>query len=312
MSNFIFCHKKIGLLQKNRLNEYTKKWLYLVSLSFIWGSSFILIKKALIGLSALQLGGLRIVLASLFLFVIGFKTLKNITKTDWKWLGIAGLLSSFFPPFLFALAQTEIDSGITSIFNSVVPLMTTLIGVLLFAAIITKRQILGVFIGLFGTVALIVTGMEFSQDQNYWYAIFILLSAMGYAFNINIIKKYLSHLSPLAITTASFAVAFLPALILVGYSGFFNEMADNSQMHTALWYLLALAILGTSMANILFNRLIYISSPVFAASVTYTIPLVAVFWGVWDGETINAYQLIGGGIILFGVWLVNKKKKRGE
>lgn len=293
------------------MNEYTKKWLYLILLSFIWGSSFILIKKALIGLSALQLGGLRVVLASLFLFAIGFKTLKNITRTDWKWLSIAGLLSSFFPPFLFALAQTEIDSGITSIFNSIVPLLTTLVGVLLFAAIITKRQILGVFIGLFGTVALIVAGMEFSQDQNYWYAIFILLSALGYAFNINIIKKHLSHLSPLAITTASFAVAFLPALILVGYSDFFNEVADNPKMHTALWYLLALAIVGTSIANILFNRLIYISSPVFAASVTYTIPLVAVFWGVWDGETINAYQLIGGAIILFGVWLVNKKKKQG-
>lgn len=292
------------------MNEYTRKWLYLVLLSFIWGSSFILIKKALIGLSALQLGGLRVVLASLFLFAIGFRTLKNITRTDWKWLSIAGILSSFFPAFLFALAQTEIGSGITSIFNSVVPLLTTLVGVLLFAAIITKRQILGVFIGLFGTVALIVAGMEFSQDRNYWYAIFILLSGLGYAFNINIIKKHLSHLSPLAVTTASFVVAFLPALILVVYSGFFNEVADNPQMHTALWYLLALAIVGTSIANILFNRLIYISSPVFAASVTYTIPLVAVFWGVWDGETINAYQLVGGAIILFGVWLVNKKKKK--
>jgi len=257
----------------------------------------------------MQLGGLRIVLASLTLFVFGFRSVLKIKLADWKWLIIAGLTSSFFPPFLFALAQTQLDSGITSIFNSIVPLMTTLVGIALFGAIISKRQVLGVFIGLFGTIALILAGMKFTPEQNYWYAIFILLSALGYAFNINVIKRYLSHLDSLTITTASFAVAFVPALFLVVYSGFFGEIVENVAMHNTLWYVLALAILGTAWANILFNNLIQISSPVFAASVTYTIPLVAVLWGVWDGENINFYQLLGGAIILFGVWLVNKKKK---
>jgi len=229
--------------------------------------------------------------------------------TDWKWIFLAGLLSSFFPPFLFALAQTELDSGVTSIFNSVVPLFTTIVGLVLFGAIITKRQIAGVFIGLFGTLALIVTGMEFDPDQNYWYSIFILLSALGYALNINIIKKHLAHLSPLTVTTGSFAVAFIPAMVIVFYSGFFNVVGSDMQMQTALWYLLALAFLGTAIANIYFNKLIHLSNPVFAASVTYTIPIVAVFWGIWDGETINLYQLIGGVIILFGVYLVNRKNR---
>jgi len=291
------------------LSDYQKKWFYLVLLSFIWGSSFILIKKALIGFTALQLGGLRIVLASLVLFVFGFHSILKIKLADWKWLIIAGLTSSFFPPFLFALAQTQLDSGITSIFNSIVPLMTTLVGIALFGVIISKRQILGVFVGLFGTVALILAGIEFTPEQNYWFAIFILLSALGYAFNINIIKRHLSHLGPLSITTASFGVAFVPAICLVNYSGFFGEITTNVQMHDAIWFLLALAILGTAWANILFNKLIQISSPVFAASVTYTIPLVAVLWGIWDDENINFYQLLGGAIILFGVWLVNKKKK---
>lgn len=222
---------------------------------------------------------------------------------------MAGLLSSFFPPYLFALAQTELDSGVTSIFNSVVPLLTTLVGISLFGALVTKRQVLGVFIGLFGTIILIATGMEFDPDSNYWYAIFILLSALGYALNINIIKKHLSHLSPLAVTTASFGVAFLPALILVGTSGLFAEISTNNAMHEAFWYLMALAVIGTSLANILFNKLIHISSPVYAASVTYTIPLVAVLWGFWDGEIINIFQLVGGMIILLGVWLVNKRKR---
>lgn len=291
------------------LTDYQKKWFYLVFLSLIWGSSFILIKKALVGFTAMQLGGLRIVFASLALFVFGFRSLSKIKLADWKWLVVAGFTSSFFPPFLFAIAQTQLDSGITSIFNSIVPLMTSLVGIALFGAIITKRQVLGVFIGLFGTVALIVAGMEFTPDQNYWYSIFIFVSALGYAFNINVIKRHLSHLGPLAITTASFAVAFVPALCLVVYSGFFSEIKVNKEMHDVIWYLLVLAVIGTAWANIFFNKLIHISSPVFAASVTYTIPIVAVVWGVLDGEQINVYQLLGGVIILFGVWLVNKKKK---
>lgn len=232
-----------------------------------------------------------------------------LTFRDWKYILLAGLLSSFFPPFLFALAQTQLDSGVTSIFNSAVPLMTTIVGIMLFDATINKRQLAGVFIGLFGTLALILTGMEFDPNQNYWYSIFILLSALGYALNINIIKKHLAHLSPLAVTTGSFAIAFIPAIIVVFYSGFFNAIGNDVQMQNSLWFLLALALLGTAVANIYFNKLIHISNPVFAASVTYTIPIVAVLWGIWDGETISFYQLIGGGIILFGVYLVNRKKR---
>ncbi|MGS0525383.1 DMT family transporter [Zobellia nedashkovskayae] len=291
------------------MNDYNKKWLYLILLSLVWGSSFILIKKALIGLTPIQLGGLRIVFASLILFLFGFRSIRTLSIKDWKWVTWAGLLSSFFPPFLFALAQTQIDSGVTSILNSVVPLLTTLVGVLLFGALITKRQVAGVFIGLAGTIALVVAGMDFNPNQNYWYAIFILLSALAYALNINIIKKHLNHLSPLAVTTASFSVAFLPALALVFYSGFFNEVQGNITMQSSLWYLLILAIVGTAIANIFFNKLIQLSSPVFAASVTYLIPLVAIFWGVLDGESLNAYQLIGGVVILLGVWMVNRRKR---
>jgi len=291
------------------MNEYNRKWIYLIILSLVWGSSFILIKRALLGFTALQLGSLRIVFASTFLFVVGYRSLRILTIRDWKWIFMAGLLSSFFPPFLFALAQTELDSGVTSIFNSAVPLFTTIVGIVLFGAVITKRQIVGVIIGLFGTLALILTGMEFDPNQNYWYAVFILLSALGYALNINIIKKHLAHLSPLAVTTGSFAVAFVPALVIVFYSGFFYEISSDVKMQYSLWYLLALALFGTAIANIYFNKLIHLSSPVFAASVTYIIPIVAVLWGVWDGETINLYQLIGGAIILFGVYLVNRRKR---
>lgn len=290
------------------MKNIDQKWGNLIILSMIWGSSFILIKKSLLGFTPIQVGGLRILFASLLLFLIGFKSLKTLEKADWKWVVIAGLCSSFFPPFFFALAQTEISSGITSILNSVAPLFTTLVGIALFGLALKGRQILGVFIGLLGTVVLIAAGMENNVNQNYWYSFFIIFSALGYAFNINIIKKHLSHLSPLAVTTASFGVAFFPALILLIYSGVFSHFVDSAAMQQAVWYLLALALLGTALANILFNKLIKLSSPVFTASVTYLIPLVAVLWGFLDGERISMVQLLGGLIILFGVWLVNRKK----
>ena len=290
------------------MKNIDQKWGYLLVLSLIWGSSFILIKKSLIGYTPLQVGGLRIVFASVLLFILGFKSLKSLSKTDWKWVTIAGLCSSFFPPFFFALAQTEISSGIASILNSVAPLFTTLVGLMLFGLSLKGRQVFGVFIGLLGTVVLISAGMENNINQNYWYTLFIVFSALGYAFNINIIKKYLSHLTPLAVTTASFGVAFLPALIILIYTGVFQQFVGNSAMHKAVWYIMALAFLGTALANILFNKLIKLSSPVFAASVTYLIPLVAVLWGLLDGENISLLQLLGGVIILFGVWLVNRKK----
>ncbi|WP_339650658.1 DMT family transporter [uncultured Maribacter sp.] len=290
------------------MKKIDQKWGYLIILSMIWGSSFILIKKSLLGFTPMQVGGLRILFASLLLFLLGFNSLKTLRKADWKWVIIAGLCSSFFPPFFFALAQTEISSGITSILNSVSPLFTTLVGIALFGLALKGRQILGVFIGLLGTVVLIAEGMENNINQNYWYSFFIIFSALGYAFNINIIKKHLSHLSSLAVTTASFGVAFFPALILLVYSGFFSHFVNNTGMQHAVWYLLALALLGTALANILFNKLINLSSPVFAASVTYLIPLVAVLWGFLDGERISIVQLLGGLIILFGVWLVNRKK----
>lgn len=288
-----------------------RKWFYLVLLSLVWGSSFILIKRSLVGFTPIQVGALRIVFAAIFLFFIGFKSIKEVkTRQDWKWIALAGFLSSFFPPILFALAQTQIDSGVTSIFNSLTPLNTTLVGVLLFGLIITKRQIIGVVIGLLGTLILIFAGQEFNPGQNYWYALFVLLSSLGYAFNINILKKYLSHLSPLAVTTACFVVIVLPAFVLLLFSGFFSEIGSSKTMQTSLLYVLVLSFLGTAVAKIYFNKLILIASPVFAASVTYTIPLVAILWGVWDGEQLNIYQLFGAIIVLAGVYLVNKKKRK--
>lgn len=300
---------KIRILQDKQtsLGKLDKKWLYLGVLTLIWGSSFILIKKSLIGLTPVQVGALRIVFTAIILFVAGSRKIREIKKGQWKWIAITGFLSSFFPPFLFAMAQTQIDSGIVSVLNSLTPINTLITGALFFGILTTKRQTYGVMIGLAGTLMLILKGAEFNPDQNYWYSILILLSTVGYALNVNILKKHLTDISALAVTTGNFVLIFLPAFIILCFTGFFQTVLHSPEMQRSLLYLTVLSVFGTAFAKVLFNKLIQIASPVFASSVTYTMPLLAIVWGLLDGEAFGFLQLTGGVIILLGVYLANHK-----
>ena len=160
------------------INKINNKWGYLFALSIIWGSSFILIKKGLIGFSPLQLGSLRIVFSSIIIFTIGFKFIKKIDKNKWKWIAVSGFLGTFFPAFLFAYAETQIDSAVASILNSLVPMNTVLIGFAIFKISTTKIQTIGVLIGFIGTISLIISGSEINPDQNYLYSGFVLLLSL--------------------------------------------------------------------------------------------------------------------------------------
>lgn len=283
------------------------KWVYLIILSLVWGSSFILIKKGLVGLTDYQLGSLRIVLTSIFLFSVGFKSIRQIEKKHWIWIVISGLVSSFFPPFLFAMAQNHIDSAVASILNSLTPLATVVLGIIMFKILSSRRQIWGVLIGLVGTISLILAGADFNPDQNYWYSGLIIIATIGYAINVNIIKKYLYDISALAVTTGNFIVIFLPALIILYLTGFFETILGNEEMQRSFFYVAILSLVGTAIAKVIFNKLVQIASPVFASSVTYMMPIVAVMWGVFDGERFGVLQVLAAVIILFGVYLSNKR-----
>ena len=170
------------------MNQDYKKWIFLLTLAIVWGSSFILIKKGLVGLTPLQLGSLRTVLSSLFIFVIGYKSLKTVLNSQWKWIILSGFIGTFFPAFLFAFAETEVDSGVVSILNALVPLNAILIGLAVFKITSTKLQIFGVILGFIGASMLIFNSMELNPDQNYLYAGFVVLSTVMYGFNVNLIK----------------------------------------------------------------------------------------------------------------------------
>ena len=285
------------------------KWFYLIALSLIWGSSFILIKKALIGLEASQLGSLRIIFSSVFIFFIAWKKIFTIKKIEWKWITLSAFLGSFFPAFLFAFAEKEIDSSVASIINSIVPLNTLILGMIIFKIQSTKRQIVGVLLGFFGTYLLISSGLQLNPDQNYNYAGLVILCSFLYALNVNIIKKYLQHLSALTITVGHFTAIIIPAVLVFLFSDFDFYSLEKEEVKISIFYVFILALFGTALAKIIFNKLIKISSPVFASSVTYSMLVVSIFWGIVDGEKFSIYQLIATFIIVFGVILTNKKSK---
>lgn len=288
------------------MNSKQLKWAYLITLALVWGSSFILIKKGLVGLTPLQLGSLRIIFAAFFLLLIGFKSLAKIPQIQWKYIALTATLGTFIPAYLFAIAQTEIDSTVSSILNSLTPLNTLIFGVFAFGLSFRRPQVFGVVIGLIGTFLLIINGAFHHPEQNYYYAILVLIASVCYAINVNLIKKYLSDLSPLSITTGNFLVLLFPALLVLFFSGFFEVIAVESVQHSVL-FILVLGVVGTGIANIIFFKIIQISSPVFATSVTYLIPVVAFCWGLLDNEMLTPVQFVGAFIILFGVYLSAKK-----
>ena len=288
------------------MNSRQLKWFLLFVLSLIWGSSFILIKRGLIGLNPYQLGSLRIIFAALFLLTIGFKTLPKIPLGQWKFVALTSLFGTFIPAYLFSIAETEIDSSISAILNSLTPLNTLILGILIFGLNFKRSQIIGVFIGLIGSILLIFNGALNHPEQNYMYAILVLIATVCYAINVNLIKKYLSNLSPLTITTGNFTVLLIPAIIILMVSGFFNEI-HVVKVQQSVAFIMILGVVGTGIANIVFFKLIQMSSPVFATSVTYLIPIVAFFWGMLDNEMLTPIQFIGAFIILIGVYLSSKK-----
>ncbi|AZQ43274.1 DMT family transporter [Nonlabens ponticola] len=299
------------------MDDSKLKYVYLVTLSIIWGSSFILIKKALgqdgngnLVLEPLQLGALRTMISGTILIAIGWKSFSKTKRKDWPWLALSGLLGTFFPAFLFAYAQTEIDSAISAILNSTVPLITLILGAIVFGIGFSKKQLLGVIIGLTGAVGLVLAGMENNPEQNYLFAGLILIACTCYASNVNIIKRYLQEIKPLAIATANF-VFILPLAIIVFLSADGASIEFTSEpVLKSLGFILVLCLFGTVAAKIMFNKLVQITSPVFASSVTYLMPVIGLTWGILDGEDFNIWQFVATAVIIFAVILVTSAKKK--
>lgn len=287
-------------------------WFIFIGLALVWGSSFILMKRALESFSYSQVGALRVSIAAIFMIIVGFKQFKHFRKKDLIPLLIVGFLGNAIPYVLFPLAVNHLDSGVVGIINSLVPLFTVLIGGWFFGQQASKTQWQGVAVGLLGAALLIlpmnsILHGAFEIEGDLAYGLYGVLATMMYGTSVNTLKMQLPHLKALTVTTLSLASAAPFTIAYSLSSGFFDVFSSDPNAWTNFGYICILGILGSALAVIFFNRLIQMTSALFSSSVTYAIPVVAVIWGIWDGEQIIWNHLVGLVVIITGIYLINKK-----
>ena len=296
----------MGILLKKKLWQ----WVALFILAFIWGTSFILMKKGLDSFSSFQVASIRIFESFLFFFPFFLKNIKFINRQNIKSLLIVGFIGTAIPAFLFTVAETAIDSSLAGMLNSLTPLFTLIIGWILYKKSVTIISILGILLGLTGAIGLIYKSSGFINSIDF-YSILVVLATMCYGLSVNEIKTNLKDLDGIKITMFGFLFTGPFAGIYLLFSEL-PDIAKDENLFLNLGFIIILALFSSVLALILFNNLIKHTPLLFSVSVTYLIPLFAIMWGVIDGEKINPFQLLWMGVILFGVFLVNKpevKKK---
>lgn len=291
----------------NSSNSKLVQWVILVALALVWGSSFILMKRGLEAFTSPQVAALRMFIAFLFLVPFAFRHVKKEHTRDWKGFLGTGLLGNFIPAFLFTRAETGISSALTGMLNSLTPLFTLVLGVALFRSKTKLLNVLGVLIGFAGALGLLTVDKPENVSNNALYAIYVVIATICYGFSVNIIKKWLGHVNSITTTVWAFLFVGPPAGIYLFTTDFQHRMATHPLAWQSLGYICILAIFGTALSVMVFNVLIRMTNALFASSVTYLIPIVAIGWGFVEGESVEMLHFLWIGIILLGVWLVNRK-----
>jgi drug/metabolite transporter (DMT)-like permease len=288
-----------------------RDWLALVLLVLIWGSSFILIKKGLVAFNAMEVGALRITISFVFLLPFAVSRIKKVTRSKWPVFFVAGLLGSGLPPFLFAMAQTVIDSYMAGVLNSLTPLFTLVAGLLFFGTKTRWLNVVGVVVGLAGAIGLLTAVNDPRLGNGILYGLYAVAGAVCYAFNMNIIKRYLGGFDAITITSVIFVFIGIPAaLYLFAGTGFVQKLGSQPESWVSLGYIAILAIVGTALSLIIHNWLIRRTSALFASSVTYMMPIISIVWGIIDGERFLLFYLLWITLILVGVYLANRPNRR--
>lgn len=293
-----------------------KSWFFLFSLSLVWGSSFILMKLSMFDAdggeiySDSQVASLRMLIASICLLPFAARAFRKVKSTKtWVMLALVGFCGNFFPAFLFTYSETGISSGYAGMLNSFTPIFALILGFVVFGQRLSRIQMLGVGVGLVGVFSLMLAGRDLEMKGDLTHVLAVVVATFFYAVSLNVIKHTLHGLKGVEITALSFLIIFIPSLIFSFASGSFEKIELSSNVSHGLIPLVILSVVGTAFAVIIFNYLIAMTSVLFASSVTYLIPVVAVLIGVAMGERISWVQILSMGVVLLGVFISNVLSK---
>jgi drug/metabolite transporter (DMT)-like permease len=287
-------------------NKALIAWLLLILLACVWGTSFILVKKSLSVFTPFQIGAYRIMMAgTVFIpWVIRYRKEYPVEKT--KFFIASGLLGFLLPAFLFAYAGSKINSSLSGTLNSATPIFVLVVGAMFFQQKIKFFQVFGLILGFIGSLLLVLVGKSGGLSFDNPYALLVILAALMYGFNVNIVGKFLIDVKPISLSAWTLIMVGIVATIML-FSTDFLQRISLPNAPKALLYMTILGAVGSGLMAIIFNYVLQIASPIFASSVTYLIPIVAMFNGFLDGEAIFPLHYLGMFIILVGVWLINKK-----
>ena len=286
------------------------RWFLFTFLALTWGSSFILVKKSLVAFSPYEIGAIRVAVSGLILGVIGFPAIFKMPRKTLFWVIVAGFFGNFLPMFLFPIAQQKVSSSLAGILDALFPMFVLAFGFILFRIKSTWIQVLGAVIGFLGAASLIYFSEVNTDSSQFWYAMIVVFAGASYGVNAVLIKEKIPNLSSLKLTASVFSFWSIPSLIILYFTGIFQNFQMTPEVSEAMGYLGFLTIFGTAIAMALYYKLIQNTSAVFASSVSYALPVVAVIWGILDEEKFTYWYLIGGVLIAVGIYLIREKNSR--
>ncbi|SHG24139.1 DMT family transporter [Chryseobacterium sp. OV279] len=290
------------------MNADKEKWILLIVLTVIWGSSFILIKKSLEHFSPYQVGALRVLIAGIILMPVAISKYKLFPKKHLKWLILAAFTGNFIPMFLFPIAETEVSSSIAGIINSMMPIFVIIVGALVWKFETTKRQMVGTLISFAGVCLLAFGGDGEGGKFKLIPILLLLLATLCYALSTTTVKSKLMDVSSTILSAFVFSfVLFFPSLIALTFTGFFSTFSFSEDNMLGLMFVGLLSVFGTGLAMTLNYRLLKVSTPLFASTVTLLMPIVAIIWGFLDGEKLSILQFVGAGVIIGGLIFLRSK-----
>ena len=281
-------------------------WLILLVLALIWGGSYILMKQGLRTFNFWQVSSIRMLSAFIFLLPFGIKNLKKINKKNILPILTVAFIGNLIPSWLYPLGQTQVDSNLAGVLNSLVPVFVLIFGVVFFKKKTGILQIIGVITGLTGAAMLITKDNLFHFGQMNYYSLYIIFATVLYSININQVNIFLKSLKGIEI--ASLAFLFIgPVSGIILFTSNLSQVSVSESFWFDLVCIITLGLFGSAIAVSLVNQLITKAGSMFASSVTYIIPVFAIMWGLLDGEKLTIIQIVTTLIIMISVYLTNKK-----